>query len=285
VRSIIDGKLVRRRELDARGRTMPPAPPGVRYVPVPVAQVIVIADDELRSRVHGLFHWPMIVLALLVLPLLAVGHFFAPARWSLLWWLSTFGLIVIWFAFLVEFVIKVAIAESRFEYARHNWIDIVIILLPALRPLRIASIARTGRMLRLRGVGMKALRYVVAFVLGLQATEQILGRFGVKKPGERSDPRRMTRAQLVKELTALRTTVDRWSAWHDAHVQWLEDHGLRPPIAEPPSVEAEMEAIGDEFDDLDRLPVEPEDEGEIDPEPTERRRAAEPGARPPRARL
>ena len=53
------------------GTELPPPRPGVRYVRVPLWG-IVIADDELRRRVDDRFHWPMIILALAILPLFLI---------------------------------------------------------------------------------------------------------------------------------------------------------------------------------------------------------------------
>ncbi len=91
---------------------LPPPRPGVRYVNVPVIG-IVIADDPLRAQVRRRFHWPMIVLALLTLPALAIEFFVQPAVFSLLWWANWTAIWSIWTAFVIEFVVKIAIAESR----------------------------------------------------------------------------------------------------------------------------------------------------------------------------
>jgi hypothetical protein len=112
---------------------LPPPAPGVRHVRVPLVGV-VISDDDLRQRVDHYFHWPMIVLALAILPLLAIEVFRQPTGAVKLAIEIGFG--VIWLAFVVEFAWKIAIAESRVEYVRRNWFDVVIILLPLLRPLR-----------------------------------------------------------------------------------------------------------------------------------------------------
>ena len=222
-----------------RGTRLPPPPPGVRHVRVPLLGIL-IADDSLRKRVDDFFHVPMIVLALLILPLLVVDFVFLhnhPERdYSLLWWVCCIAGSIIWLAFLVEFVIKVTIAESRFEYARRNWIDIVIILLPFLRPFRAARLARTSRIFRLRGVGMKFARHGLTVLLGLQVTERMLGRFGVKIGDSRRDPREMTRYQLMDEIKTLRAAVDRWQLWYAAHQDYLAETGgdpLPPPPAEP----------------------------------------------------
>ena len=229
---------LRGRIIVPHGADLPPPPPGVRYVRAPLIG-IVIADDELRDRVRRRFHWPMIILALLVLPVLAIELFARPETWTLLWWLNSSALAIIWLAFLVEFVIKVSIAESRFEYCRHNWLDIIIILLPALRPLRLTYVAKTTRVFTLRGVGMKVVRYAFTFIIGLEATERMLERLGLKQSRDRKDPRQMTRRELMAEVRDLRRIRDGWEAWYDAEQKFLEERGFEPfrektPPTEPP---------------------------------------------------
>jgi len=239
----------RRPLLVSRGRRLPPPRPGVRHVRLPLLGIL-IADDPLRRRVDGFFHVPMIILALLILPLLVVDYLFLydhPEReYSLLWWICCIASSIIWLAFLVEFVLKVTIAESRFEYARRNWIDIVIIMLPFLRPFRAARLARTSRLFRLRGVGMKFARHGLTVLLGLQVTERMLGRFGVKLGPSGKDPRDMTRYQLMDEVKTMRKAVDAWESWYAAHQQYLAETGGEP--MPPPPVESarEQSAEGEE---------------------------------------
>jgi len=234
-----------------RGTTLPPPLPGVRHVRVPLWG-IVIADDELRDRAEHRFHWPMIVLALLVLPLLAVEFFYLqklpePQQTianRFVWVVES----LISFAFLIEFVMKITIAESRLEYIRRNWLDIIVILLPFLRALRLiraARVARTSRVFRLRGVGMKFARYFLTIILGLNVTERLLERFGVHLGRGRKDPLKMTRYQLIDELKKLRRRVDAWEAWHEAQKQFLAEHG-GAPLPEGPAPEDGPETAEDE---------------------------------------
>jgi hypothetical protein len=204
---------------------LPPPIPGVRHVRVP-RLCIVIADDELRARVDRIFHWPMIVLAFLVLPLLAVELFYldrfpeAERNWvGLLCWI---GFTLIWLAFFIEFVIKIAIAECRVEYCRRNWLDLIILVVPALRPLRLTSLVRTSRIFKLRGVGMKAFRYGLALIVGLEAAEPWLQKIGIRKSKQRKDPDRMTRYELMDEVKRLRRVNDQWKAWHEAEQEYLK---------------------------------------------------------------
>jgi hypothetical protein len=206
------------------GTVLPPPAPGVRHVPV-VFVGVVISDDDLRRRVDRYFHWPMMVLALCVIPLLVIELMQKAQGWLGLAVKIGFG--VIWLAFLVEFVVKVALAESRTEYARRNWLDLIIIVVPVLRPLRLTgSLVRTTRVFKLRGVAMKAARYVLTIVLGLEVTAKLLHRMGIRRrrPHEK-DPDEMTRHELTTEIRRLRKLTDAWEQWHDAHDAHVEEHG------------------------------------------------------------
>jgi voltage-gated potassium channel len=180
----------------------------------------------------------MIALALLTLPLLIVDYLYiqealanpeqSPTR-GVIWWLTITGLTLIWLAFLVEFAVKIAIAECRIEYVKRNWLDLVIIIIPVLRPLRAAAVARTTRVFTLRGVGFKFCRYVVTLVVGLEATERYLHRLGLKSRLSASEREldRMTRNELMTELKKLRKRNMLWERWHEAEQAYLHQQGHR----------------------------------------------------------
>ena len=229
------GKPVIASVLIPHGTAPPPARPGVRHVSI-IRFGILIADDPLRERVDRWFERPMIILALLTLPLLAAEFFLLSKDGALnvrpLRIAVAIGLAVIWFAFLVEFIIKIAIAESRFQYARRNWLDIVIICAPMLRPLRIAKVGRTARIFTLRGLGVRVLRSAIALVLGMQVAERLAERFGWVRDG-RPDPATMTRHDLMREVRDLRTRIDAWEKWHRERSVYEANRGSGIRAARP----------------------------------------------------
>lgn len=125
------------------------------------------------------------------------------------------AIVFIWLAFFVEFVVKIAIAPSRAGYARKNWLDIVIILLPMLRPvrsiraLRALRLARMLRVLTLRGVAMKLVRTGATVVLGTRAVQRVQRRFGKPRAMEPGEPDCTTwsRAALLAEVHRLRECI------------------------------------------------------------------------------
>jgi hypothetical protein len=55
----------------------------------------------------------------------------------------------IWAAFAFEYIIRLVLADRRWRFVRREWPDLLIIVLPFLRPLRIVRSARALRLLRL----------------------------------------------------------------------------------------------------------------------------------------
>jgi hypothetical protein len=90
---------------------------------------------------------PLLILALAMIPLLlapAVVDLSDTAKATVLpldWF--------IWAAFALEYVIRLALTEQRARFIRKQWSDLLIIVLPFLRPLRIMRSARALRLLRL----------------------------------------------------------------------------------------------------------------------------------------
>ena len=109
----------------------------------------------------------------------------------------------------------------------------------------LARLARTTRVFRLRGVGMKLARHALTIVLGFSATERLLERVGLKLGAQRRDPMRMTRYQLIDELKRLRKRVDAWEGWYDAQKEYLDARDGRPLPDGPGAAEAEASPRAD----------------------------------------
>lgn len=104
----------------------------------------------------------MLVLALviippLVLPLVAdlsapTEHTFVAVEW------------LIWGAFAAEYLIRLYLAPDRVGFVKSNKIDLLVVIVPFLRPLRVLRSARALRVLRAARVGTFLARGVKAFV-------------------------------------------------------------------------------------------------------------------------
>lgn len=135
-------------------------------------------NRRLRKRLERKFSFPMILIALLIMPVLIV-EFFLKTQVSQYAWLRLalhVGTGVIWFAFAGEFIVMVSVAEKKLPYCKKNWIDLAIILLPLFsflrslrvframgiaQALRLPQITKLARVYRLRGTTVKVLRALI----------------------------------------------------------------------------------------------------------------------------
>lgn len=197
-------------------------PTGAKRVYIPIYGWLDVDEDH-RTRVERFFHVPMLVLALLVLPLLVLEWYYGDdsnsAHWAIRFSILAAGA-MIWFAFLVEFIIKIWIAESRVQYVTRNWLDVLIVALPLLRPLRMAraarivrvsqQVSRVSRVFTLRGVVMKLIRTAAATLVGLGFVRRIRER--IRGPSSENAPPQYeswSRPCLIAEIQRLNRQISR----------------------------------------------------------------------------
>ena len=117
-------------------------------------------DDWLRT--------PMLVLsfAWLVLVVVELAWGASPA----LGWVST----AIWIVFVLEFLLRLALAPEKLAFLRGNWLTVLALLAPALRMVRALRFLRAARGLR----GLRLVRIVGTANRGMNALRGSLGRRG-----------------------------------------------------------------------------------------------------------
>lgn len=155
------------------------------------------SDRRLRRKMERRFSKPMLLIALLILPVLVVEFSLKEQVVQYMWLRVALHVCtgIIWFAFAAEFIVMVSVAERKLDYCKKHWIDIAIILLPIvsfLRSLRLvrasrianvakmSQISKMARVYRLRGTAMKMLRALLLMkfvhrIIGL-TTEKKLKR-------------------------------------------------------------------------------------------------------------
>lgn len=106
-------------------------------------------SQDAYDRFSAAVELPLAILALLWLPVLVlplVAHLEAAVA-------ETFDAIdyLIWAAFVVEYLVKLYLAPSRRRFFTHHLVDLALVALPVLRPLRFL---RLGRLLNLGRIGI-----------------------------------------------------------------------------------------------------------------------------------
>ena len=105
-----------------------------------------MSKDALRRRYEELSQWPLVLLALLFVAAYAWGVLRPDLPHPLLVTLRVVT-VVAWPVFLVDYVLRLALADHRWRFVRQNWVDGLAVLLPLLRPLRVLSLVRVARVL------------------------------------------------------------------------------------------------------------------------------------------
>jgi voltage-gated potassium channel len=114
---------------------------------------------------------PMLALALATIPLIIVplATSLSPEAARTITWLE----VMIWAAFAAEYAIRLCLSPKRWSFVKHNVLDLLVVALPFLRPLKVLRSARAMRLLR-------ASRVVVLLARGGKAAKNVLSRHGLQ---------------------------------------------------------------------------------------------------------
>ncbi|MFL5733158.1 MAG: potassium channel family protein [Chloroflexia bacterium] len=112
---------------------------------------MLIRDKQVRTdlyyRYSNASELPLLVLAVLMIPVILAPEVFpiSPDYVAMLDDIDWF----IYACFAADFAIKIFLAPSKLRHIRENWIDVLVLALPLLRPLRLVRGVRLLRLLRL----------------------------------------------------------------------------------------------------------------------------------------
>ena len=98
--------------------------------------------EAMLLRVERLTELPLLLLSFAMIPLLL-----GPLMWELSDYDETlfFTLdVFIWALFTADLLVKLAVAPNGFVYARRHWLEVLIVLIPFFRPLRILRLFLFG---------------------------------------------------------------------------------------------------------------------------------------------
>jgi len=135
-------------------------------------QVLEQERNQILQQLEDWFETPMLVLGFVWLGLFIV---------ELIW--GAFPLLdiasnTIWIIFILDFLVKFAIAPHKRYYLQHNWLTVISLLLPALRTLRalrVVKVLRTTRAVR----GLQLLRVMSRANQGMRSLGASFNRRGV----------------------------------------------------------------------------------------------------------
>lgn len=114
------------------------------------------SSKDAYDRFSAVVELPMTVLALLWLPVLVIPFVVKLSSGVT----ATFEAIdyFVWAAFVVEYLVKLWLTPTRRTFVRHHLVDLAVIALPMLRPLRAARLLRVISLGRVGIILVNALR-------------------------------------------------------------------------------------------------------------------------------
>jgi voltage-gated potassium channel len=109
---------------------------------------------DLEKTLERFFGAPMFVIALLILPVLAIHYFWSEQVEAapVLRLVLDISTSLIWVAFTTEFIIRISAAEKKLSYALTHWIDLAIVLLPTIEFMPFLRVLRLTQVARLRAL-------------------------------------------------------------------------------------------------------------------------------------
>jgi voltage-gated potassium channel len=110
-----------------------------------------IQSQERLDTLERITRVPMLALALLMVPVLVAPELFTLSDGEARIF-DTLD-VSIWALFALEFVARVTVAPHRGRYIGQHWLDVLVVILPVLRPLRLIRSARAVFALRILRVG------------------------------------------------------------------------------------------------------------------------------------
>lgn len=127
-------------------------------------------SPRLEANLARMFSAPMIVIALLVLPVVVIEFFYDEMITDRQRFAIDTCSGFIWMAFVFEFVVMLSVVKRRLRYCKQNWIDVAIVLLPLVsfmgaarlgRLVKLKQLTRTAKIYRMRGLIIRSWRAVV----------------------------------------------------------------------------------------------------------------------------
>lgn len=122
-------------------------------------------ERKLVERVERATEIPMLVLAALFVVVFLIGYW--PDTSTSVQRIAAFAEDVIVALFAVELLVRVAVAERRWAYLRAHWLDVLVVIVPFLRPLRFLRVVRI----------LQLLRFVPLLLRGMRGLRRVMGRY------------------------------------------------------------------------------------------------------------
>lgn len=198
----------------------------------------------LAKLLEKVFSKPMLIIAMLILPILLIEFGLSKQVQSMPALKLTLSICtgLIWCAFAIEFIVMVSATDKKLAYVKKNWIDLAIILLPlvsflrSLRIVRTANIAKfakvqqltkMSRVYRMRGLVAKSIRALMVL--------EVVHRVFKITPEKRIERLTLKLAELEEDADEIRQQIKQLQSPSVESELSLSPPRLKPPSSTAPS--------------------------------------------------
>ena len=134
-----------------------------RYLPFNTMDVE--AREAMLDRIERLTELPLLLLSFIMIPLLL-----GPMLWSLS---ETEDLVFstldvfIWAVFAADLAVKLAIAPDRLRFVKRNWLEVLVVAVPFIRPLRLVRLFVFGTRAFVRSRRLVNVDFLLVYAIGM----------------------------------------------------------------------------------------------------------------------
>ncbi len=125
----------------------------------------VEARESMLLRLERLTELPLLLLSFIMIPLLL-----GPMLWDLS---PTEDLVFstldkfIWAVFAIDLAVKLAISTDRFRFVKRNWLEVLVVALPFIRPLRLVRLFAFGTRAFVRSRRLVNVDFLLVYAIGM----------------------------------------------------------------------------------------------------------------------
>ena len=122
-------------------------------------------EDERLARVEQLTELPLLLLSFAMVPLLL-----GPLLWEMSATEETVFLVLdslIWAIFVLDLIYKFAIARDRVGFILSHWLEIIVVIVPPVRPLRLLRLVLFGSRVIRHSRQLVSIDYLAVYAVGL----------------------------------------------------------------------------------------------------------------------
>jgi voltage-gated potassium channel len=121
--------------------------------------------EELLHRIERITEMPLLILSFAMIPLLTgpIVWEMSPREEATFIMLDYF----IWAIFAIDLIIKLAISPHRLNYLRRHWLEVLVVVVPFFRPLRILRIFIFGSRAWVGARRLVNVDFIIIYGIGL----------------------------------------------------------------------------------------------------------------------